>query len=204
MINYEKGYKTALWAWYYFDMETVPGLHYHGRIMDHDFAPMAPDAARKLAWHNADLVHHRMNLPTIYVGAQKLWNPATPSVELLREFTSGVYGEAGTAMAGALEALGDVRCGCRVWGEDMTPFFREVNPRDASCNAGAGTPDPRADLEELQTALKGLEQTDFSLCKSGFPLVVAPVELVQELKEHLRLAATLPQLSSSFGRWFKS
>ena len=189
-----KGYEPALWAWYYFDMETVAGFHYHGRIMDHDFHLMSPDAARKLAWHTADVVHHRINLPTIYVGAQKLWNPVTPSGDLLREFTAAVYGDSGSSVALALEALGDVRCGVRVWGEDKTPFFSDVNAQNASCNMGAGSDDPKADLLKLERALQALDQARFPLHKSRFPLVIEPAELVTELRQHLRLAAAYAQL----------
>jgi hypothetical protein len=128
--------KAGVWGWYLNDIETGPGLHVHEGIQQKESRRVGQTASALLDWYSLEDNNHCLNPPTLYVGAQMLWDTQTPATQALGDFRKAVWGPAASPkIAQALEAIGELRCGP---GQHI--LEENLWPDDYMCWSGKGSP----------------------------------------------------------------
>lgn len=190
---------AGVWGWYTNDHETRPSLHVHTCILDREFDRLPDSASALLDWYSLEDNNHVLNLPSVYVGAQKLWNPRRPARESLDEFCRAVWGNSGPRVAEALQAIGEVRCGA---GRPIAAGA--IWPNDYLCRLGRGSSSPAHDLALCRKALQGLDSVQLD---PGFvpklPLVVGPGELLGYIRAHLEFVARFAAIRVAYDEALK-
>lgn len=173
--------KVGIWGWYLADFEWSGGLHVHTHLLQNEFRRIHGSASALLDWYSVDDQNHILNLPSLYVAAQLMWDSELDADAILSEFCDAVWGpDTAPAIRDALQAIADVRCGPgEVLNEDLWPD-------DYMCWLGKGSDCPGKDLATCEKAVTGLEHVQID---PGFvpklPLVVKPEELLNHIRLHL-------------------
>ena len=169
------GYKPAVWTWYRADHETKPSLHVHAYSFLSDYFKGLPASARQLEWHNVERnVHGAANTVNYYVAGRLMWEPARNPDDLLREFTTLVFGRAnGANVLPAYHAIARIRCHACAEGKFYT---------------GLGTDDPARDVRTAEAALARLAEIRIDPAfRPRIPTDIAPAAIVADLKASLEV-----------------
>jgi hypothetical protein len=175
-------HRTAgVWGWYLNDLETSPSMHVHTRVLENEFRQLDESVSTGLDWYSLEDNDHILNLPSLYVGSQMLWDYEASAEAALGEFCRATWGREGPKVQTALQAIADIRCGP---GQHM--IASDLWPHGYICRLGRGTSSPPRDLDICQKALTALESVrldpDFV---PQLPLVTDPRELLGHIREHL-------------------
>ncbi len=173
--------KTGVWGWYTNDFETHPALHVHDAILQNEFGRIPASAGRILDWYSLEDNNHLLNLPSLYVGAQMLWDRTTSAEQALRDFCDSVWGPAGEPAFLALQAISQVRCGP---GEPWVT--KDWWPESYMCRLGMGSDNAARDFRLCDEAFRRLEvaKVDPGLVPK-MPLVIDPAELLEQVRTQL-------------------
>jgi hypothetical protein len=192
--------KAGVWGWYLNDIETGPGLHVHDAIQQDEFRRVDQAASSLLDWYSLDDNNHCLNPPSLYVGAQMLWNTHTLAAQALRDFCEAAWGPTLTPqIAQALEAIGEVRCG-------PGRHILEGNlwPDDYMCWSGKGSSFPAHDLASCEKALDDLEAAKVDgEYVSKMPLMFEPAELLGNIRSHLRYVRDFARIRLAYQQALK-
>jgi hypothetical protein len=172
---------TGVWGWYTNDLETNPGMHVHTHILDNEFHQLDNSAAANLDWYSLEDNNHILNLPSLYVGAQMLWNHTTSADEALSEFCEAVWGREASKVRPALQAIAGIRCGR---GQHMSGS--DLWPHGYICRLGKGSASPGKDLAESEKAIAVLTSVRLDPeFVPKLPLTVEPGELIAQIQAQL-------------------
>ncbi|MFB3902920.1 MAG: hypothetical protein ACE15E_05660 [Acidobacteriota bacterium] len=173
--------RTGVWGWYTNDFETHPALHVHDLILQNEFGQIPHSAGTVLDWYSLEDNNHLLDLPSLYVGAQMLWDRTASAKEALHGFCEALWGPAADSVFEALQAISQVRCGP---GEPWVT--RDWWPESYMCRLGRGSDDPETDFRVSDEALKKL---DAAKIDPGFvpkmPLLVDPQEFLELIRFQL-------------------
>ena len=181
-----KGRGVGVWAWYLADQEVRPSLHVHHKQLGKYFSELPRDAGKLLDWHSLESNCHKINIWNLYVGAQLMLNPYQSAEGLLRDFVEKVFGKKCVdEVLGAFEAIAATRCikdydfraPDALEGGDPVALLYSIPPQFDH---------PKDDIELLEEAQKNLESVHIDPERQPpFPLIITPLEIVDELKIHL-------------------
>jgi hypothetical protein len=194
--------KVGIWGWYTTDFEVCHSLHVHTHLMENELRKgriLRDQAGQLLDWYSLEDNNHLLNLPSLYVGAQLLWDPDTSADQALAEFCDCVWGgEAGRAVLAALQAIADIRCG---GGGIVSSTTGDLWPNDFMCRLGRGTDDPDRDLSACQQALEGLDKTrpdSGHVPQLPLPPAITPARLKGYVRSHLDFVLEFARIRKAY------
>ena len=189
--------KTGVWGWYMNDFEVCPSLHVHTRILENEFHRLHASASTTLDWYSLEDNNHILNLPSVYAGAQFLWDSETSADRALHEFCEATWGRQASKIERALRAIAEVRCGPGI--QIVKPTHKEHYLNDYMCWRGRGSALPQRDLAICERALQELQSVavDESFVPK-LPLPVAPGKLLEYIRAHLRYVADFARLRVAY------
>lgn len=189
--------KTGVWGWYMNDFEVCPSLHVHTHILENEFRRLHVSASKTLDWYSLEDNNHILNLPSVYVGAQMLWDSDTSADQALHEFCGAVWGGKAPKIERALQAIAEVRCGAGI--QIVKPAHKERYLNDYMCWRGRGSAFPHRDLAVCERALQELQSVavDESFVPK-LPLPVSPAKLLEYIRAHLRYVADFARLRVAY------
>jgi hypothetical protein len=101
------GRKIGVWGWYLSDFEMTGFSHIYVKTLDKYFSELPTRAGELVDWISLELCFH--GLPSeinLFVTGRKMWEPKTPTRDLVLEYCSAVYGPANAeAMRRAYETV---------------------------------------------------------------------------------------------------
>lgn len=172
---HNNGYRPAIWMWRTMDIEHWHGLHVHTRILEDYFRSLSSETGEHLEFHTAGHCSHYLTIWNSFMTAQLMWNPQASAHDLLRQFVRGVFG---SENEGKIVSVLDVfeQAGCA--------FCPGNSPDDIHLILSSA----EEKLKKIGEAEKIIGQVKIDKeFVPVFPLIMAPGDLVGEIKGSLEL-----------------
>lgn len=181
----EAGRRGAVWAWYTTDVEILPALHVHTKLLQNYFRSLPVETTNAVDWHTVDDCCSGLNMHNLYLAGHLMQDPSLDAEALLREYADGFVGpEAAPILVRALAAVEHARCRSLRYdlkvgdpNEELHDKLADALPPDW---ADQGVDMARSSLEELS----GL--TLPAGHQPPWPVTLSPHEFLYELVAHLR------------------
>jgi len=181
--------RYGIWSWYNCDQETTASLHVEAERLGREFAELPREAAEAIEYYAVPNNCHGLNSASLYIAAGLLWEPYRDPFQLLKEFCYSVFGpNIFEAVYTAYSAIARIR-------------NHDFNGDSAFSNTylGAGTDDPERDAQMSGHALAIIETvTVDAMWVSKIPMAVEREEILEDLKDHLRMVQQYALFRSRF------
>jgi len=130
------GRPVDVWGWYIGDMEMHNNITLNMTNIDKYYRDLPARASEQIRVQTIELCFHSWpQIINTYVGAQKMWNPKRPLVEIEQEFCTAAFGPQNTKAMHALYKACENPWDYDVWGSPLQHIPRPADLSTAEGNA---------------------------------------------------------------------